>query len=351
MLKNLQEILSGGVERALLRLWSAQLSEPEAAAIRSRAKADRKYRDDYERSLEVLADMEELSDDPAIRVIADESAELTKMRHSQRRALFAAAAGVVLAIGAATIYLAPWSAPDHSHLVKHFTRVGEQKTIELDDGSVVTLNTATQLVVDYGATGRRILLERGEAFFDVAEDPQRPFTVELGERSVTAIGTAFNVRRDPGRHSVAVLEGVVSLHETVEQPPMLAPPAATGDGPFQRSVRAGWVAEYDLAGEGITAWQPGSMERHLGWRSGMLRFDREPLFEVVRELNRYTRRKILIEDAEIMELNVYAAVSVTDLESALMALQRLLPINVTRHYDRIVITGSEETRPAAQAVR
>ena len=357
MLKNLQDILRGGVEQALLRLWSTELSEAEAAAIRSRAKADPEYREELLAALDAHAGMEELADDPAIRAIADESAELSRLQRSQRRTGFGIAAGVVLAIGAALVYLAPWSGPDDGHLQRHFTRTGEQKTIELDDGSAVTLNTATQLVVDYGEHRRRILLERGEAFFDVAEDAQRPFTVELGVRSVTAIGTVFNVRRDPERYEVAVLEGAVAIHALTEDASAAALPvspdgesAAVG-APAQRRVDAGWLAEFHVSRNELTAFQPESMDRYLGWRNGMLRFDREPLYRVVQELNRYTRRKILVEDASIMELSVYAAVSVTELESALIALEKLLPIKVTRHYDRIVITGSEGTRPAFPAGR
>ena len=347
MLKNLQDILDGGVEQALLRLWSAQLSDAEAAAIRSRAKADPRYREKLLGTLEMHARMEDLSDDPAIRAIAGESAELSGLHRSQRRAAFGIAAGIVLAVGAVLVYLAPWSGPDDSHLEKHFTRVGEQKTVKLDDGSAVTLNTGTQLVVDYSNRSRRILLERGEAFFDVAEDAQRPFNVEMGMRSVTAIGTAFNVRKDPERYSVAVLKGAVWLHTLTDEgsaaalPVLLDGEAVAVDAPAQRLVETGCVAELDVSRNELTAFRPESMERYLGWRRGMLRFDREPLYQVVKELNRYTRRKILIEDAGIMELNVYAAVSITELEAALIALERLLPIEVTWHYDRIVITGSE----------
>ena len=74
------------------------------------------------------------------------------------------------------------------------------------------LNTGGQLVVDYGAQARRVLLERGEAYFEVAEDRARPFTVDLGLRSVTAVGTAFNVRKDPERFQVAVTDGAVAFH-------------------------------------------------------------------------------------------------------------------------------------------
>ena len=355
MLKNLQDIMQGKVEQALLRLWSTGLSEPEAAAIRSRAKADPGYREEYEASLDILAGMEELADDPEIRAIADEPQRQIDLRRTRQRAGLGIAASVLLAMGAALAYYSPWSGPDDGHLQKYFTRVGEQQTIDLEDGTVVTLNTATQLVVDYTNEGRRILLERGEAYFDVATDADRPFTVEMGVRSVTALGTEFSIRKHPGHYSVAVLEGTVSLHEPADAVVGTAPPVSA-DGqavvlsaPDERRLEQGWVAEFDVSRNRLTAFQPDSMERYQGWRGGLLRFYREPLFEVVKELNRYTRKKILIEDAGIMNLNVYAAVRVKELESALVALEKLLPIEVTRHYDRIVITGSEKSAPAPVA--
>ena len=355
MLETLNKIMSGGAEHSLLQLWSGQLSEAEAAAIRARAKDDPKFREEYLGSLEILAAMEELETTSEIRAIAEESRHIIELRRSKRRAALGIAAGVVLAVGAALLYIAPWSGPDNSHLERHFTRIGEQKTIDLDDGSVVTLNTATQLVVDYSEQDRKILLERGEALFEVAEDRDRPFTVELGVRSVTALGTVFNIRKHPERYHVAVLEGAVYLHPLTEEASPSAPPVSTEDelivieAPTQRRLDEGWVADFEVSGNRMIAFQPESMERYQAWRTGMLRFYREPLYQVVQELNRYTRKKILIEDAAVMELSVYAAVSVKELDSALNALEQLLPIKVTKHYDRIVITGSEKKTPAKAA--
>ena len=355
MLETLRKIMSGGAEHSLLQLWSGQLSEAEAAAIRARAKDDPRFREEYLGALEILAAMEKLEATSEIRAIAEESRQIIELRRSKRRTALGIAAGVVLAVGAALLYVAPWSAPDDSHLERHFTRIGEQKTIDLDDGSVVTLNTATQLVVDYSEQGRKILLERGEAYFEVAKDLARPFRVELGVRSVTAIGTAFTIRKHPERYRVAVLQGAVSLHELTEEASLSAPsisddgePVAI-EGTVQRRVDEGWVAEFEVSGNRMTAFQPESMERYRGWRSGMLRFDREPLYQVIQELNRYSRKKILIEDAAIMEISVYASVSVKELDSALNALEQLLPIEITKHYDRIVITGSDGRTPARKA--
>lgn len=328
MLKSLQEIMHGGAEHAVHRLWSDRLSEPEAAAIQTRAASDPEYRNDLDGLLAVFDSIEGLEGDRTVdEVIRDHQRVLHKRRSKVRVALGMAAALLVV-VSATLTYFSISRGPDDGHLQKYFTRIGEQRTIELDDGSVVTLNTAGQLVVDYSGPTRRILLERGEAYFKVAEVPDRPFTVDLGLRSVTAIGTEFNVRKDPQHYQVAVIEGAVSIGEFA-------------DGAAQHRLEAGWVAEVDVQRNELNAFQPESMDRYAGWRSGMVSFSREPLYQVVRELNRYTRKRILIEDAAVMDLSVYLIVNVHEIDAALDGLEGLLPIEVTRHYDRIVIAGSD----------
>ena len=346
MLRNLQEIMGGGVEHALVHLWSDQLSEAETAAIHNRVRGDPKYREVFHGSLEVLAGMEELAGDSETLEILRDCRRLLQERRSKRRLALAMAAGVLVAFGAALTYFSPWRGPDDSHLQKYFTHIGEQQTIELDDGSVVTLNTGGQLVVDYSEQVRRILLERGEAYFEVAKDLKRPFTVDLGVRSVTVVGTAFNIRKSTEHYQLAVIEGAVAFHEVTDEVSSSQPPVSV-DGqavvistPGQHRVEAGWVAEFDVSRNWLTAFRPESMDRYQDWRSGMLSFYREPLYKVVQELNRYSRKKILIEDTSVMELKVYSAVSVHDIDSALKGLELVLPIKVTKHYDRIMITAS-----------
>ena len=339
MLKSLQEIMSGDVAHALVRLWSDELSEAEAAAIQNRAQGDRRYRGKLHGSLTVLAGMEALAADRETREIARDFRRRLQERRRQRRLALGMAAGILVAIGAALAVFKPWSGPDDSHLKKYFTRIGEQQTIELADGSGVTLNTGSQLVVDYSESGRRVLLERGEAYFEVVADRVRPFTVDLGTHAFTAIGTAFNVRKDPERYQVAVIEGAVAFHAVTDAVSVSLPPVSIR-GPGPRLVEAGWVAEFDVSRHELTAFRPQSMDRYRNWRSGLLNFVYEPLSQVIQEFNRYSRKKILIEDASVMELSVVTAIRVTDIDTALHGLEQLLPIEVTRHYDRIVITAS-----------
>ena len=346
MLKNLQEIMDGNVEHALVRLWSDELSEPEAAAIHNRLQRDTVYREEFRGSMGVLARMERLSEDGETLRILREHTRLLQERRKKRRVALSISFGVILAIGGALTLFAPSRGPDESNFKRYFTRVGEQQTIQLDDGSVVTLNTAGQLVVDYTGQVRRIVLERGEAYFDVAEDTVRPFTVDLGVRSVTAMGTAFNIRTHPEGCQIAVFEGVVALHELTDEASPWPPPISAEAGavvlsaPALHRIDAGWVVEFDANRNELRAFRPESMDRYQQWRSGMLSFYREPLYRVIQELNRYSRKKILIEDTSAMELKVYTAVSVRDIDSALMGLALALPIEVTEHYDRIVISGA-----------
>lgn len=348
MLNKVREIIDGDVEHALVRLWSGELSEAEAAAIHARAQEDPKYREELHGAMEDLASMEALADDGDNREILRDFRRVLHRGRSKRRLALGIAASVLVAFGAALTYFSPWSGSD-SHREEYLvTRVGEQKALELDDGSVVTLNTGGRLAVDYGGSARRIVLERGEAYFEVTEDPRRPFTVDLGVRSVTAVGTDFNVRKTPERYQVAVVEGAVALH-AVGDDAASSPPVVSVDGeavrlaaPGKRRVDAGWVAEFDVSAGVLTVFRPDSMDRYRDWRSGMLSFYGEPLYQLVKELNRYSHREIRIEDPSVMELSVYTAVSIHEIDAVLDGLTLVLPIEVTRHHDRIAVTASAD---------
>ena len=346
MLKELQGIIDGDITHAAVRLWSDELSKAETAAVHQRVQGDPKYREELEGLLTALDSIEPLESDRAIEAIASDYPRLLRERRTKRRFVLGMAAGTLLAIGASLAVFSPWRGPDNSHLQKYFTRIGDQQTIKLTDGSVVTLNTGSQLVVDYSEPNRRILLERGEAYFDVADDPERSFTVDLGTCSVTSVGTAFNIRKHPEGCQIAVIEGVVALHELTNglSP---SPPPISADGeavvisaPTQHRVEAGWVVEFDDSRNELKAFRPESMDRYRDWRSGLLDFYQEPLFQVVQELNRYSRKKILIEDASLMELQVYSVVRIEEIDSTLNSLEQVLPVEVAWYYDRIVITAA-----------
>lgn len=221
-------------------------------------------------------------------------------------------AGLVLAAIAVfgTVCLWP-KAPQH-----YETEIGEQRDLALADGSVVELNTDTQIAVDFSRRARRIRMDHGEALFQVAHDPDRPFEVEADGRSVRALGTQFVVRVEPDGMKVIVTQGVVDvgrIHRT-------------------RSDRAGrrrlvaWQG-LDLSDRGgvVAHFTPRDMARRLAWRDGMLRFDGEPLRDVIKEVARHTGARFVVADPELENLHVIAYFRATNLDGFIAMLEQSFP--------------------------
>jgi transmembrane sensor len=179
------------------------------------------------------------------------------------------------------------------------TDIGERSLLVLADGSKVTLNTASAVHADYDFHERRVTLVRGEAFFDVAKEPSRPFVVSAGSRQVIAVGTAFDVRLQDREVKVTLVEGKVRVLRIndptagatahVERvPPVMLQPGSTLVG---RDEGADQLEQLDTA-------------RATSWRSGNLVFDGERLADVVAEMNRYSRQKLVIGNPALAERKV-----------------------------------------------
>ena len=179
------------------------------------------------------------------------------------------------------------------------------------------------------------------------ETAARPFTVNLGERIVSVLGTEFNIYRQPERFTLAVTEGAVSLHALSESGNPNAPALElNGDSTKgaevidQQALLAGTVVEFDASTQQVAAYRPDNMNHLLEWRTGMLRFDEKPLHRVVQELNRYSVKKIVVDDS-IHDLNIYATIKLDAISRALTGLEYSLPIKVENQFNKIVITGDD----------
>lgn len=330
------------------RLYSDDLSREDERLIRERQKADKVYLQEFMDTAELLSDMKGLAESQAVQSVLNEQ---PKSLLARRRAwVGAVAAGVLLAV--AITFIDDFAATDRFDAVedvsRYVTRVGEQKAFELEDGSVINLNTSSEVLVSFSEAGRQLFLNRGEAYFEVAKDPVRPFTVEIGDHAVTAIGTAFNIRKEKKAFSLGVVEGVVVLHgdhEKVDVSAKVLPETEKGTiglhASSQYRIEAGWVAEFD-GQERLSGRFSDDVSRIQQWRSGLLSFEGEPLYIMVKELNRYSAKKILIEDMSIMDLKIYAVVKVDRIHSALNGLERSHSIKIENHLDRIVIVGDSD---------
>lgn len=173
------------------------------------------------------------------------------------------------------------------------TQIGEVKVTPLEDGSVMTLNTASRVVVDFTDDQRAIRLLEGEALFDVASDAARPFVVDAGGTVVRAVGTSFTVRKLADTPiKVLVREGVVEVSRR-------APAAASA--PPVRAVANTVVLAPAVTGAAIeaTAVAPAAVGRELAWREGRIAFEGETLREAARQFARYSETRIVIDDPAI----------------------------------------------------
>lgn len=197
--------------------------------------------------------------------------------------------------------------------VAYATALGEQRTEQLADGTRLTLNTETVLQVTYSDARRAIALERGEAMFEVAPDPARPFVVTAADGTVTALGTRFQVRAQDGAVAVTLLEGSVEVaREAQHETQRLAP----GDRAEYRAA-AGGIAVQQVDPAAATAWMQGRLD-----------FRATPLAEAVAEANRYSARKLRLGDPALAALPVSGNFSTGDSIGIATAFATVFPVRI-----------------------
>ena len=170
------------------------------------------------------------------------------------------------------------------------TRRGEMRVVPLADGSVVNLNTESRIKVRYSRTRRTIHLEQGEALFDVARDVARPFVVHAGDTEVTAVGTSFSIQRlSDAPVQVMVREGIVQVDRGGAAGAILVKANMRAVAP----IGTGMAAPAPMT---IVAIAPVEVERAVAWREGRIAFEGETLAEAVRDFQRYSDTRIVIDD-------------------------------------------------------
>lgn len=228
---------------------------------------------------------------------------LAPRRRTNHRALWAYAA---LTAAAAVVFLAlAWprvTAPAglRQNVV---TAVGVLQRAELPDGSVVQVNTDSEVDVQYTATERRVRLMRGEAHFTVAKNPDRPFIVSAGQVAVRAVGTAFNIRMRPSAVEVLVTEGRVQVNDNVQGGSLLMPQPGT-ETPLLVAGERAMIPRQAVTGRAaasVSPVAPAEVGRALAWQERRLEFYDVPLREVVAEFNRYNTHQIVIADSRLLE--------------------------------------------------
>lgn len=231
------------------------------------------------------------------------------------------------------------------------TAIGQQATIPLVDGSVIYLNTQSQLQVDYREGYRDIRLVRGEAHFDVASNQQSPFRVFAGKRRVQAVGTAFTVHLRQQDLDVLVTEGKVELAAQTALPEM-PPPQASAPTPqndpayyvampvkslgllAQGQGATIVVAQHNTDPDGqrhkVKMMDAKALKQKDAWRQGLLLFAGDSLEDVVAEMSRYTSVNITIADPALKSIRIGGQFRVDDIAGMFAALETNFGLSIVQ---------------------
>lgn len=264
-------------------------------------------------------------DSPDLRAAAEAAVQADpssfKARTTVRRRWSIPAAACVILLTVVAVHrdvMARWRAD-------YRTEVGERRTVELPDRSIVTLNTESAIALSFDDSIRRIRLLKGEALFNVRHDPAHLFIVESADTTTRAVGTAFVVRAEPDGDQVIVIEGAVEV-DAINAGREAHPPAIATSG-SRIDVMQGRVGEpYSVDVSAASAWA-----------RGRLVVNGVPFAQVIDELRRYYPGTIVLWNHAIDELQVTGTYNLEDPARVLSLLTQTLPIRQVSLTDRIVI--------------
>jgi transmembrane sensor len=252
-----------------------------------------------------------------VRLDAETPPQLSKSRksssHYQRRWLIAAALGS-LALGTA------WLVWRNANPSPYETSVGEQRSFQLDDGSVLHLNARTRVEVRFSEHLRLLRLVDGEALFVVGRDPTRPFRVTAGTATIQALGTQFNVYRRGDGATVSVLEGAVQV-SSERQPVRLTAGEEANVGSGGRALRRAMA----------------DIPKAIAWRQRQLVFRDDALADVAAEFNRYNRVQIRVEGEAARAKQLIGVFAADDPQSLVLFLEKDASLAIERSGDTIFI--------------
>lgn len=215
------------------------------------------------------------------------------------------------------------------------TPVGGVETVHMPDNSTVILNTNTVLRLALTKSERLVMLEQGEAFFEVAKDPARPFVVQVGKRDVVAVGTRFSVRREGGDLEVVVTEGTVRLEPSAAVSPSVN--AWQSAALVNEFLPAGTVAQVGDAGVLVQKETPTDAAARLSWREGVLVFHDATLDEAISEFNRYNFHQIVIADPTVGAFKIAGRFRATNADAFVRLLERGYPLEVKEQGDEFIL--------------
>ncbi len=215
---------------------------------------------------------------------------------------------------------------------------GQRASFSLPDGSKVTLNTDSRLRTRAADGKRQVYLDSGQAFFRVAKDATHPFVVHAGGRTITAIGTAFDVRVEGGRFEVTLVEGKIRVEAPVPSAPALtsAPAAPREAAPVVQATEM--TAGSQLVAADPRGWtvRPADTARETSWLDGRLMFENQTLSAVAAEFGRYSEQKIVFADPSLADVRITGTFRSGDVGTFVRALEKYKMARVETETDDAV---------------
>ncbi|WP_233840165.1 FecR family protein [Dyella sp. 2HG41-7] len=310
--------------------WFARLLDKDCPAD-ARAAFER-WRDADPRHAAAFRDVEQLwkrsanaARDPAIIAAAQRALRQESSMQSSRRWMFPAMAAGLAAL-VAIVALPRWLSTQTDPVgTDYVTAPGEQKIVQLADGSSIVLDTDTDVVVRYSARTRRVDLLRGQAQFSVHGNREWPFVVHAGHGTVTAVGTEFQIRLNDDTTDVALLHGKLAIT------------ALSSQGDAQNaSLTGGQSLSFDQGGH-ITPVHALDAQKTQGWTQGKLFVHDWRLPQLLAEMNRYSTTQLTIGDPALQDIHISGIFRANDQQTFLLLLQQGWSIRARRVSDTQIV--------------
>ena len=324
------------------RLGSDQCTRADEEAVRSWINKDPAHARAYAQYMglwDAVGDL--VATDEAHQILKPLRSPVLVRRKISRRILLSG--GLAAALAVATAVVAPLWLHGAGRLM---TAPGEQKRVQLPDGTGVLLNTNTQLRVKFVDAERGVMLDRGQAFFEVAKDKKRPFRVFVGSDEVRALGTAFEVRRIGNGVQVTLEEGRVAIYHSDSAPsqPQALPPVTVV--PSETSVLVGSGTPVAMLAPGEQAVvQPGDpvlvhtvdLKKTQAWRYGRMILDDVLLGDAVADLNRYGGVQIVLADSKLAAIRVSGVFHTGRPNAFAESIVAAFPVDIARQDDSAIV--------------
>ena len=259
-------------------------------------------------------------------------------------------AAVALSTLVVVLSLAGWHSFAQKPTTENFvTRHGEERSVRLQDDTLVQLDSDSAITVRFDHDNRKVILDRGQAYFKVAKDPGRPFSVRVGESLIRDIGTAFDVYRRPSDTTVTVAEGHIQIWN-LSRPMMKSrhwlswmEPGEKFSGEPVANLGAGQQVLITNTGQ-VTSLGRADVQQTLAWRQGRIAFDNEAVASVAAEFNRYNNRQISVMDPKIGARRISGMFDSHDVPTFVAFLRGLPGVRIDTHGQHIVVSASRKAK-------